>query len=167
MLPQFDLTFFPSQIFWLFVCFGLFFAFIQFYFFPKMMHILEQRENKIKKESKLHEYNLEEIQKLHNSHNAMILEAKREASEKIKSASLKTKQFVEQRQAEIDKTLNEKFEVAKKELIAEMQNFEANINDEILNSAKQIIEKLEEKPVTLEDLKKFNANDLKKFNANS
>jgi F-type H+-transporting ATPase subunit b len=158
MLPQFDLTFFPSQIFWLFVCFGAFFSFIQFYFFPKMIKILEQRENKIKKEVIIYEHNISEIEKLEALHNKMILDAKKEADEKVKSSTLKTKQFVEQRQAEIDKNLSQKFENAKKELITELQNFEANIGEDILNSAKQIVEKVEKGQVDISELKKLNAN---------
>lgn len=155
MLPQFDVGFFPSQIFWLVLCFGLFFAFVHFYFFPKMQSVFNEREEKIKLERAMYEENMHQIQEIENIHKKMILEAKTEAEEKLKEGTQKAKHFAEERFREIDKTLNEKFETAKQNLEAEIQKFKNGLTQQVLQSTTQIIEKIEETKINPEEVKKF------------
>lgn len=46
-LPQFDLSSFPGQIFWLAVLFALMFAMMNWVFLPKLGGIIEERKNRI------------------------------------------------------------------------------------------------------------------------
>lgn len=156
MLPQLDLVFFPSQIFWLFICFGLIFCYVNFYFFPRMQRMFEKREAKIISESKILDYNLQEIESIKKTHAQMILDAKKESEEAIKNAEEGTSHFIETKKIEIDDNFNKKFEEAKRELEKELAAFHQNIEEEILKSASQIIEKIENNKITLEDLKKLN-----------
>jgi F-type H+-transporting ATPase subunit b len=42
-VPQFNFATYSSQIFWLLVCFGVFFAYIKFYFLPRLEGVLIKR----------------------------------------------------------------------------------------------------------------------------
>jgi F-type H+-transporting ATPase subunit b len=156
MLPQLDLASFPSQIFWFFVCFGLLFCYVNFYFFPRMQKMFEKREAKINSENKIFEYNLKEIESIKQSHAQMILDAKKQSEEIIKNAEDGTNHFIETKKIEIDANFNKKFAEAKTALEKELVDFHQNIEEEILKSASQIIEKIENNNITLEDLKKLN-----------
>lgn len=155
MLPQFDLTFFPSQIFWLIVCFGVFFAFVHFVFFPRMQQMFLNREMKIKKDIKTYEHNIHEIREIEKTHAHMLKTARTEAEEVQKQATLKAKEFAAEQCAEIDKTLNAKFEVAKAELETEVKKMEASLKEEVLKSASILLEKLEGEKPDLDELKKL------------
>lgn len=153
MLPQLELAFFPSQIFWLFVCFGSLFLFVNYYFFPRMRKMFEKREQKINAENKIFQHNVEEMQALNKKHQKMILDAKAESNTRIKKAEEASKYFIESKKNEIDKKLNQKFEVAKQEMLSQIEGFHNNIEDEIIKSASKIIEKTESRQVSFEDLK--------------
>lgn len=145
MLPQFELQFFPSQIFWLFICFGTFFLFVQFYFFPKMFKIFAERNAKIEKDLKRHDYNMSLISELSETHENMLKLAKSSADGKLKAINLETRNFIETRLKEIDINFNAKFEEAKKNFEAELLEFDSSLDEQIIKSATQIIEKIENK----------------------
>jgi F-type H+-transporting ATPase subunit b len=153
MLPQFDLGFFPSQIFWLLVCFGLLFCFVNFYFFPRMQNILQKRESTITTENKIFEHNIKEMEALKEAHNKMIVDAKLSFNERIKKAEDEAKLFVSQKKSDIDGEFNQKFEDYKKEIISEMASFELNLKNEATKTAIQILEKIEGREINPEDIK--------------
>lgn len=158
MLPQLDLAFFPSQIFWLFVCFGILFLYINYYFFPRMQKMFEKREAKILSENKILEYNLKEIQLLKDNHTKMLSDAKQESAERINQAEESTQHFIETKKIEIDANFIKKFEEMKHQLEEELNNFHANIEEEVLKSSYEIIKKIEGKEVSFKELKKINEN---------
>ena len=48
-MPQLDIAFYPAQIFWLLISFGILFFAMKFWLLPPLENILQQREEKIKK----------------------------------------------------------------------------------------------------------------------
>ncbi len=155
MLPQFDITFFPSQIFWLFISFGIIFTFVNFYFFPRMRKILFERERKITKDLKFYEHNLHEIEELLKKHETMIKNANEEANKSLKEADKRIKDFTEKRCSEVDENLNNKFNIAKQEIDLEISNFQSSLKEEVLKSAINLIEAIEGEKVSEEKIKKY------------
>ncbi|MFT4967695.1 MAG: F-type H+-transporting ATPase subunit b [Candidatus Deianiraeaceae bacterium] len=47
-MPQFELSTYSSQIFWLLICFGIFFSYVKFFFLPKLDGILSKRNDEIR-----------------------------------------------------------------------------------------------------------------------
>jgi F-type H+-transporting ATPase subunit b len=47
-VPQFELSTYSSQIFWLLICFGIFFSYVKFFFLPKLDGILSKRNDEIR-----------------------------------------------------------------------------------------------------------------------
>lgn len=158
MLPQFDLSFFPSQIFWLLVCFTLFYLFIQFYFFPKMEALFNKREAKIKEDVERHEANVREIQNIEHEYSQMLLQSQIEADETIKNTKKEMAIFLEKKLAEIDASLNAKFQEYTEGFNKEIESFEASLKDQVVKSAVKVIAKLEEnesEEIKEEDIKKY------------
>ena len=48
-MPQLDIAFYPAQIFWLIISFGILFLAMKYWLLPPLADVLEQREEKIKK----------------------------------------------------------------------------------------------------------------------
>lgn len=46
-MPQFNFSTYSSQIFWLLVCFGIFFLYVKFHFLPKLNDILKKRNEEV------------------------------------------------------------------------------------------------------------------------
>jgi F-type H+-transporting ATPase subunit b len=155
MLPQFEISYFPSQIFWLFVSFGMLFCFIQFYFFPRMQKILEKRRIAIEKYAKTHEHNLNEIRVLNEKQNSILQAAKEEAEAHLKKIESETKEFAEKRCREIDISLNGKFEEAREKTEQQISNYVKTLKEEVLKSSIHVLAKLEESPIDLEKVKKY------------
>lgn len=143
MLPQFEIGFFPSQIFWLIVSFGIFYVFVKYSFLPRITAILEKREAKIKSDMIFYEHNITEIAKAKNEYERMIAEAKKEGEEQIKKAKLAAQKFMEERVVEIDKTMNFKFEAIKLEIEEEVANIRKDLQKEALTTAMNIVGKIE------------------------
>ena len=48
-MPQLDFSFYPAQIFWLIISFGILFLAMKYWLLPPLANVIEQREEKIKK----------------------------------------------------------------------------------------------------------------------
>lgn len=155
MLPQFEVSFFPAQIFWLIVCFGIFYVFVKYSFLPKITDILAKREAKIKADMLFYEHNILEIAKSKEAYEKIILDAKFEADEQIKKAKLSSQKFIEERILEIDKTMNARFESIKSELETEISTVRNQLKQEALISAVNILKKIEGEAPNEEELKKY------------
>lgn len=155
MLPQFEISFFPSQIFWLIVSFSIFYVFIKYSFLPKITKILEKREAKIKADMIFYDRNIAEIAKAKSDYEAMIVEAKKEAEEQIKKAKLASQKFTEERIVEIDKTMNTKFETIKLEIESDISAIRKDLQKEALTTTMKIIEKIEGISPAEEKVKKY------------
>lgn len=46
-MPQFDLTWYPSQIFWLIVCFVILYIAMRYFLLPPLQEIMKERDHKI------------------------------------------------------------------------------------------------------------------------
>lgn len=155
MLPQFEVAFFPSQIFWLIVCFGIFYVFIKYSFLPKITHILEKREMKIKSDMHFYKHNIEEIAALKKENEKMILEAKKESEECLKETTVSMQKFVDEKIVEVEKTMSVKFESAKSEIHDEIAKVKQNINSEALKVAMNILEKIEKDVPSQSEVEKY------------
>jgi F-type H+-transporting ATPase subunit b len=155
MLPQFEVSFFPSQIFWLIVSFSIFYVFVKYSFLPKISEILEKREAKIKADMIFYERNISDIAKTKNEYEAMISDAKKEAEEQIKKAKLASQKFTEERIVEIDKTMNTKFEAIKLEIESDIASIRKDLRKEALATTMNILEKIEGVAPEEEKVKKY------------
>ena len=90
-MPQFNFANYSSQIFWLLLCFGIFFSYVKFFFLPKLDGILAQRNSDIKKTQEEIEKNNREAKANFAQSQINIAESNALASKVIEEANAKAK----------------------------------------------------------------------------
>ena len=126
-MPQFNFATYSSQIFWLLICFGIFFSYIKFFFLPKLDTILIKRNDEIKKTK-------DEIE--NNQRNAKMNFA--QANENIVQSNLIATKIIEEAEskAKSDEELAIKeVELLQKQTIDEILKNQGSLTGETLNTA--------------------------------
>lgn len=118
-MPQFDHSFFFSQLFWMLICFGVLFSSIYFWILPSFTKINAKRNAKIESIAKKTATLLKETEKLAKQNEEAILSARAEAQTIIDAASLQSQEKYTQYKNEItavfDKKMQEAMDVMEKE----------------------------------------------------
>lgn len=152
-MPQFDISTYIPQIFWLIVTFFAFWFVMDRFIVPKIQETLEQRRRKlddiILKAEKINKKALSAL----NKYEETIAAAKINASEKIKQNEEDLKTYLEEKEAELDMKLKEKIKESEAYLDKEL-NKTLSKTDEIAElTALKILKNLSLN-VTIEDIKK-------------
>jgi len=126
-VPQFNFANYSSQIFWLLLCFGIFFSYVKFFFLPKLDGILAQRNSDIKKTQEEIEKNNREAKANFAQSQINITESNALASKVIEDANVKAKFEEESALKEI--------EAAQRQAIDEILKQQGQLTGESLNAA--------------------------------
>ena len=132
-MPQLNPEFFVSQLFWLVVTFSFLFVFLWRISLPRIGNVLEKRERKISEDLTAAKELQIEAEKIQETIENQLKQARADSSDMIKSSSLS---FQEKAQAELNKLDNELD--AKIEQSA--QAIEKNKNDSVSQIQNQINE---------------------------
>ena len=132
-MPQLNPEFFVSQLFWLVVTFSFLFIFLWRISLPRIGNVLEKRERKISEDLTAAKELQIEAEKIQETIENQLKQARANSSDMIKSSSLS---FQEKAQAELNKLDNELD--AKIEQSA--QAIEKNKNDSVSQIQTQINE---------------------------
>ena len=132
-MPQLNPEFFVSQLFWLVVTFSFLFIFLWRISLPRIGNVLEKRERKISEDLTAAKELQIEAEKIQETIENQLKQARADSSDMIKSSSLS---FQEKAQAELNKLDNELD--AKIEQSA--QAIEKNKNDSVSQIQTQINE---------------------------
>ena len=132
-MPQLNPEFFVSQLFWLVVTFSFLFIFLWRISLPRIGNVLEKRERKISEDLTAAKELQIEAEKIQETIENQLKQARADSSDMIKSSSLS---FQEKAQAELNKLDNELD--AKIEHSA--QAIEKNKNDSVSQIQNQINE---------------------------
>ena len=132
-MPQLNPEFFVSQLFWLVVTFSFLFIFLWRISLPRIGNVLEKRERKISEDLTAAKELQIEAEKIQETIENQLKQARADSSDMIKSSSLS---FQEKAQAELNKLDNELD--AKIEQSA--QAIEKNKNDSVSQIQNQLNE---------------------------
>ncbi|GJL84741.1 MAG: hypothetical protein DHS20C02_05160 [Micavibrio sp.] len=158
-LPQFDPTFFPTQIFWLAVIFGVMYIFFARKTLPEISSVLENRRDHIQSDLDTAEKLREEAEEAHRAYDEALDKARTEASDlfadvekKVKDKSSKDFQAFYERSSKEIKAAEAEIEKAKADAFEEMSTIAAEIASQAaekivgistdINQAKTVIESL-------------------------
>ena len=148
-MPQLNPEFFVSQLFWLVVTFSFLFIFLWRISLPRIGNVLEKRERKISEDLTAAKELQIEAEKIQETIENQLKQARADSSDMIKSSSLS---FQEKAQAELNKLDNELD--AKIEQSA--QAIEKNKNDSVSQIQTQINEITK---LTLSKVSSFDVSD--------
>ncbi len=128
-LPQFDVTSFPSQIFWLVVAYAVLFYLMSRKALPRVAEILEARQDRIARALDQAARLREEADELLKRHQARIAAAQQQAQKLLRESQERLQEESARRQAELER-----------ELTARLREAEARI----AAARKQALERLDE-----------------------
>ena len=132
-MPQLNPEFFVSQLFWLVVTFSFLFIFLWRISLPRIGNVLEKRERKISEDLTAAKELQIEAEKIQETIENQLKQAKADSSDMIKSSSLS---FQEKAQAELNKLDNE----LDSKIEQSAQAIEKNKNDSVSQIQTQINE---------------------------
>ena len=132
-MPQLNPEFFVSQLFWLVVTFSFLFIFLWRISLPRIGNVLEKRERKISEDLTAAKELQIEAEKIQETIENQLKQARADSSDMIKSSSLS---FQEKAQAELNKLDNELDAKIKQSA----QAIEKNKNDSVSQIQNQINE---------------------------
>lgn len=116
-MPQFDISTYSSQLFWLVVCWGLLFLYLWLYLVPKMQMKLKNRDKKI-------EELLQKAKALDENAEQLLWEykAKKQAYKETQNAKMqKTQTFIEQSKLDLEADFKQKLDSATQELESKLK----------------------------------------------
>ena len=132
-MPQLNPEFFVSQLFWLVVTFSFLFIFLWRISLPRIGNVLEKRERKISEDLTAAKELQIEAEKIQETIENQLKQARADSSDMIKSSSLS---FQEKAQAELNKLDNE----LDSKIEQSAQAIEKNKNDSVSQIQTQINE---------------------------
>ncbi|MCB1529776.1 MAG: hypothetical protein H6853_06780 [Rhodospirillales bacterium] len=131
-LPQFDPTWFPSQIFWLAVCFGVLYLFFSKKTLPEISGVIENRRNHIQSDLDMAEKLTGETENVQRTYEKNLDKARSDASKAVLDvengikAEMASRQEAFRKRSESDvRSAETRIEKAKAEAMDEMNEIAA------------------------------------------
>lgn len=142
-MPQFDVTFFESQIFWTIVSFIILFVVLDRYILPRIANVLKKRTELIEEEIAKAHHEREEAERLKSEYNHMIedidAETKKMFDESEKRLTEERDRMMSEWNAEMERKKRdflEDAEATQRKAIKEIRNQSAEL---VVAAAEQVI----------------------------
>lgn len=151
-MPQFDVSTYISQIFWLLLCFSIFWFIMDRLLIPKISEMIEARKRKyddlIAKAEAINSKALETLR----LYDEKLAVAKAKASEQINKNEQELQNYIKDKEKEIDIKLQQKTEESEKKLQEETEEAMGKIEEIVVSASYTIIQQLGIKSVSKEDI---------------
>lgn len=133
-IPQLDPTYYPSQLFWLLICFVLMYGLMSKVALPPVAKMVDGRDNKVRRDLEDAHRARTETDEIQSLYNRALRDAEEEAHTHLN-------QIIQQAKAEHEKSLTEtRDRLADK--IAESEQFLANEKVTMLNDVPAMVDRL-------------------------
>lgn len=154
-MPQFDVSHFSSQLFWLVLAFGFLYIVVLKFIAPKAETILTSRNRYLEDNIIDSERYNEQARSLQESREQELEELRLE-SEKIRSAAIATlEELFAKKKGDLSEVLSNKAGELRLELQNYVKSFHSKESDSCIDLASFIIEKITDKPADMKLLKKI------------
>lgn len=144
-LPQFDPTWFPSQIFWLFVMFGLLYLFFANKTLPTLSKVIDNRRNLIESEMEEAENLTAKAKAVQETYEANLAKARMNSTSEITKVEDKIKADMTKAEAEFRTRaekemakLEKSIEKSKAQVMAELESMVATLTAEAVEKLADI-----------------------------
>lgn len=138
-MPQLDFSVFPSQLFWLTVCFVTMFVIMRWFILPKTAEMIDLRKAKIDgdlaRAAEIHK----QVEDALARYNSALTEAKSKADIAVQKAKDELQNTIERRQADLTSRLHSeieagelKIEKSKQKALAEVETAASELAVEVL-----------------------------------
>lgn len=141
-LPQFDPTWFASQVFWLAVCFGILYLIFAKKTLPSISGVIENRKNHIQSDLEMAEKLTAEADAVHDGYQENLVKAQNNATEAIKEvenqAKVETQAAMDHFKQKSEATILQ----TEQKIIASKQAALNDMNQIVVDAAAQAVEKI-------------------------
>ena len=141
-MPQLDVTTFPSQLFWLGVCFLLLYLILSFFLIPRVAGLLDKREAMREERLNLASTYREEAEGLLLAYENALAEARKEAHLHYQSIVNETMHKMAERKHEMVEKLQERLRVGEQDLYRARIEASADMHTVAQDIAGDILEKI-------------------------
>ena len=132
-MPQLNPEFFVTQLFWLVVTFSFLLVFLWRISLPRIGNVLEKRQRKINEDLTTAKELQNEAEKIQDTIETQLKQARTDASEMVKSSALTLQDKTQLELSKLDKELDAKIEQSS-------ETIEKNKNESVLQIQNQINE---------------------------
>tara|TARA_B100000029_G_scaffold445124_1_gene465344 strand:+ start:241 stop:732 length:492 start_codon:yes stop_codon:yes gene_type:complete len=163
-MPQLNPEFFVSQLFWLVVTFSFLFVFLWRVSLPRIGNVLEKRDRKISEDLTAAKELQVEAEKIQETIENQLKQARADASEMIKSSSISLQEKAEAELRKLDKDIESKLDESAKEIEKSKSQSIAQINKQIHEITKLTISKVATFDVSDDEIKNAISNSERLIN---
>jgi F-type H+-transporting ATPase subunit b len=153
-MPQFDLSTFPSQIFWLVILFGLLYLALSRVALPRIGDVIEARANRIKKDLADAERLKSETEAALKAYEQALADAKSRAGAIAKETRDRLTAETDRERAGVDKQIAAKVTEAEKRIADSKAKAVASVSEIAASTASAIISKLTGKEASQDAVRK-------------
>jgi F-type H+-transporting ATPase subunit b len=141
-MPQFDIGTFPSQIFWLAICFSFLYMMMHFYIVPTIDGILVTRKNRIARDSEQAQIARKEAEAAKQAHKQALEKAHQQAMAMVEGIIIRNKELAAARNAEMEKHIMQHLAVAEREILVKQRLIEESVVPLATRSSHQMLKEL-------------------------
>lgn len=141
-MPQFDVTTFTSQIFWLLVVFGGFLFVCYKFYFPKLTSMLKDRASRLNDEQGRLDHMRREIEVLENQKAEKIRAVHRQIADMIQNAEHEANAKLNKQLASLDGEITENIKELEDSLNRQRTHICESIEDTVSACVQDVIQKI-------------------------
>jgi len=153
-MPQLDTSTFPTQLFWLGVCFIALYLILYYIALPKITSVLKVREETIEEKINKASMYREQAERLLADYELSLAQAREAAHQRYKSVANLTSAEISQQQKEFLEKLKDRLHLAEQQLFREGVQDRQEITSLASDIALVILKKITGKTYSLDDLLK-------------
>ncbi len=141
-MPQFDVSFFFGQIFWMLIGFGFLFLMMSHLICPMLEEIISDREERIKTALQQAEKLNGQAEKINQRYQAFLLSAEQEKNDRIQSCYLKIKKDAQETENKNDTRLRTLVRKTEQKIEKSNQLLEQKMDDIAEHIAENLVDNL-------------------------
>lgn len=141
-MPQLDTTTFPSQLFWLAVCFLVLYLVLSYFLIPKMVGVLDNRETIREEKLNLASTYREQAEGLLFAYESAIAQARKDAHLNYQSFTHQTVLDIAEKKKDMIEKLQDRLHVAEQDLYRERIKVSSEMKSVAQDIAAEILKKV-------------------------
>ncbi len=160
-MPQFDITFFSSLLFWSVISFGVMLLFLAKFALPRVFESLDARDRRIRDSLDEAERQRNEAEQRLVEYDAKLKAASAEAERHMEQAQQRAQRLLEDNQKKIEAETSRMLSEARQEIEREQQKAIQEVRSTAVNLAIQLTERVLERNLSDDDRTRFTDDALK------
>ena len=153
-MPQFNPEFYPSQLFWLAISFGLLYLVLSRVALPRIGEVIEERRDRIQRDLDSAERLKAETEKALAEYEKALADARGNANAMARETRAKLNAEVENERGRVEGQITQKIGEAEKRIAVTKEKALASVNEIATDTAGEVVRKLLGEPVAPDEVKK-------------